>query len=715
MLKPITLLHRNLPRFIITKAQLRFRTLTLLPTHQEYERLPEIEQTLASIHSISVNPFFALLGLCKNKFILHKVHSLLIVHGLTGDRLYQTKLVSLYGFLGHVANARLVFDQIPNPDLSTCKVMIRWYFINDLYMDIVGFYTCMRKCLKENDNVVFSIVLKACSELRDIEEGRKVHCHIIKAGNPDSFVLTGLVDVYAKCGEVESSRDVFDEIVDRNVVCWTSMIVGYVQNDCAEEGLILFNRMRNGLVEGNQHTIGSVFTACTKLGALHQGKWVHGYVIKNGIELNSYLVTALVDMYSKCGFIDDARYIFDECSIIDLVSWTAMIVGYTQHGYPNQALNLFTDKKWVDILPNSVTVATVISACGQAGSSKFGRLVHGIGIKLGLEDANVTNALVDMYAKCGMIGDAHYLFEMVSNKDVITWNSIISGLTQNGSAYEALRLFHQMRSEYLRPDAVTLVTVLSACASVGALLVGYSLHAQSIKEGLLSCRNVYIGTTLLSFYAKCGDAESARLVFDEMEEKNRITWSAMIGGYGTQGDGSNSLALFNDMLKEKLEPSDVTFTALLSACSHVGMVGEGQRYFDSMCQKYNFIPSMKHYACMVDLLSRAGRLEEAQDFIEKMPIQPDVSIYGAFLHGCSLHSRYDLGELGVRRLLELHPDDACYYVLMSKLYASDGRWSQAYEVRELMKARDLSKSPGWSLVEMEDIDSELPPLRVASA
>lgn len=437
--------------------------------------------------------------------------------------------------------------------------------------------------------------------------------------------------------------------------------------------------------------------ACTKLGALHQGKWVHGFVIKNGIELNSYLVTAIVDMYSKCGFIDDARYIFDECCIIDLVSWTAMIVGYTRHGYPNQALNLFTDKKWVDILPNSVTVATVISACGQAGSSKFGRLVHGIGIKLGLEDANVTNALVDMYAKCGMIGDAHYLFEMVSNKDVITWNSIISGLTQNGFAYEALRLFHQMRSEYLRADAVTLVIVLSACASVGALLVGYSLHAHSIKEGLLSCHNVYIGTTIISFYAKCGDAESARLVFDEMEEKNRITWSAMIGGYGMQGDGSNSLALFDDMLKEKLEPSDATLTALLSACSHAGMVGEGQRYFDSMFQKYNFIPSMEHYACMVDLLSRAGRLEEAQDFIEKMPIQPDVSIYGAYLHGCSLHSRYDLGELGVRRLLELHPDDDCYYVLMSKLYASDGRWSQAYKVRELMKERDLSKSPGWKL------------------
>ncbi|KAH7847552.1 hypothetical protein Vadar_027472 [Vaccinium darrowii] len=652
------------------------------------------------------------MGLCKSVSSLQKIHSLLIVHGLTSNLLFQTKLVSLYGLFGRVRTARVVFDTIPNPDIYSYKVMIRWYFLNDLYEELVGIYNGLRKCLRECDNVVFSVVLKACSELGDIDGGRRVHCEIVKVGSPDGFVMTGLVDMYAKCGEVECSREVFDDIVDRNVVSWTSMIVGYVQNDYAEEGLVLFNQMRDGLVEGNQYTYGSIVTACTKLGALHQGKWVHGCLIKNGIEFNSFLVASLVDMYVKCRVIGDARSLFDEHHVIDLVSWTTMIVGYTQSGHPNEALELFTDEKWEAILPNAVTTASVLSACAQLSFLNLGRSIHSLGIKLGLEDPIVTNALVDMYAKCHSIEDAQFLFEMVSDKNLVAYNSIISGYSQNGSSYEALKLFHKMRSEHLVPDAVTVVTVLSACASLGALPVGSSLHAYSIKGGLLSS-SVYIGTSLVNFYAKCGEAESARIVFDGMKKKNRITWAAMIGGYGMQGDCGGSVALFTDMLKEKLEPNNVIFTSILSACSHTGRVGEGLVYFNSMCQKYNIVPSRKHYVCMVDLLARAGRLDEAWDFVANIPFKPDVSLFGAFLNGCNLHSRFDLGEAAVKRMIELHPDEACYYVIMSNLYTSSGRWHQANQVRELMKKRGLIKSPGCSRVDMEMEENFSPP-RVAS-
>ncbi|XP_057509100.1 pentatricopeptide repeat-containing protein At2g03380, mitochondrial [Actinidia eriantha] len=699
----------------INKSHLQCRrTLYSSQTHQQFqEQFLEIDHSVASIRSISSNPFFSLLGICRNLSSLKKIHALLVVHGLTSDLLFQTKLVSLYGSYAQIKSARLVFDKIPNPDNYSCKVMIRWYFLNDLYSELIEFYICLRKCLREHDNIVFSIVLKACSELCDFDEGRKAHCQIVKVGSPDSFVLTGLVDMYAKCGEVECSREVFDEIDDRNVVSWTSMIVGYVQNNCAEEGLMLFNQMRDRLCEGNQYTFASIVTACTKLGALHQGKWVHGFVIKKGIDLDSFSGTPLVDMYVKCGAIGDARSLFDELHTFDLVSWTAMIVGYTQNGYPDEALKLFIDKRWAGILANTVTAASVLSACAQSGNSKLGRSVHSVGIKLGIaDDHTVTNALVDMYAKCRMIEDARFLFETVSVKNLVTWNSIISGYFQNGSAYEAVKLFHQMRSVHLVPDAITVVTLLSACASLGALSDGSSLHAYSLKQGLPSS-SVYIGTAFVNFYAKCGDPESARMVFDGMIEKNRITWSAMIGGYGMQGDCSGSLALFNDMLKEKLEPNDVIFMSILSACSHTGMVGEGLKYFDSMCQQYNFVPSMKHYVCMVDLLARAGRLDEAWDFIENMPMEPDVSLFGAFLNGCNLHLRFDLGEAAAKKMIELHPDDACYYVLMCNLYTSSGRWNQANQVRELMKRRGLIKSPGRSQVEMDIFDDFSPP-RVAS-
>ncbi|KAK6280927.1 hypothetical protein POUND7_014752 [Theobroma cacao] len=699
MKRLLTFFHRQ--GFVsLTRRKPCFQLRCLSYTTDHPLEYPSMDRTLASMHSISLNACFALLGLCRNIDSLKKVHALFVINGIKGDLLCDTKLVSLYGLFGHVGYARLMFDQIPDPDFYSWKVMIRWYFLNDLCMEIIGFYARMRMSVRMCDNVVFSVVLKACSEMRDIDEGRKVHCQIVKVGNPDSFVQTGLVDMYAKCGEIECSRKVFSEIIDRNVVSWTSMIAGYVQNDCAEDALVLFNRMREAMVEGNEFTLGSLVTACGKLGALHQGKWVHGYVIKNGIELNSYSVTTLLDMYVKCGSIRDARSVFDELSSVDLVSWTAMIVGYSQSGFPDEALKLFIDKKWFGILPNAVTIASLLSACAQLSNLSFGRLVHALGIQLGLKDSTVINALVDMYAKCGMIGDARYIFETVSDKNIIAWNSIISGYSQNGSAYEAFELFHQMRSKSVSPDAVTVVSIFSACASLGALQVGSSLHAYSTKGGLLSS-SVYVGTAVLNFYAKSGDSKSARAIFDSMGEKNTVTWSAMIGGYGIQGDSSGSLALFNDMVKENVEPNEVIFTTILSACGHTGSLGEGWKYFNSMCQDYNFVPSMKHYACMVDMLARAGRLEEAWDFIDKLPIQPDLSLFGAFLHGCGLHSRFDLGEVAIKKMLDLHPDRGCYYVLISNLYASDGRWTQVNQVRELMKHRGLSKDPACSITEMD--------------
>lgn len=688
---------------------LQWRTLTHANYQLPLSEPPELSYTLASMDVFSY-PCFSLLRFCRSIDSLKKIHALLIVDGLRNDIICGTKLVSLYGSLGRVQNARLVFDQMRDPDLYSSKVMLRWYFLNDLYSEVIEFHNRMRKCFSEQDNIVFSIVLKACSELRNIDEGRKVHCQVEKVGNPDSFVLTGLVDMYAKCGWIESSRAVFDEILDGNVVSCTSMIVGYVENDCAKEGLVLFNRMREGFVEANPFMLGSLVSACTKLGALHQGRWVHGCVIKNGNEHNSLLGTALLDMYVKCGDIRDAQSMFNELSTVDLVSWTAMIVGYSQMGYPDEALKLFTDKKWVHLLPNSITLASVISSCAQLGNLSLGRSIHGLGIKLGLEESIMGNSLMDMYAKCRMVGEARYIFETILEKDVVAWNSIISGYMQNGCAYQALQLFNQMRSELFSPDSITLVNVLSACTSLGALQVGSALHAYSIKGGLLAS-NIFVGTTLLNFYAKCGDVKSSRLVFDGMEEKNTVTWSAMIGGYGMQGDSSRSLALFSEMLKQDLEPNEVIFMAILSTCSHAGMSGQGWGYFNSICQQYKFVPSKKHYACIVDFLARAGRLEEALEFIEKMPVQPDISLFGAFLHGCGLHSRFDLGEGVIKKVLELDPDEACYFVLISNLYALDGRWNQVNQVRELMRKRKLNKSPGCSLVEM-NIRNDISPARM---
>ncbi|KAL9226172.1 hypothetical protein vseg_002014 [Gypsophila vaccaria] len=679
-------------------------------------RLPLTELTISSIRSISSNPSFILLGTCRKLVSLRKVHAILTVHGLTHvtDLPTLTKLISSYGSFGCLRSARRVFDTIAIADLYCFKVMLRWYFLNNFHRETIMLYNCLRKCLRECDDIVFSNVLKACCVLRVVDKGREVHCHMVKFGSLDCFVLTSLVDVYAKCGEIEAARGVFDEIEDRNVVSWTSLIAGYVKNDCAEEGLSLFNRMRVSLVDGNQFTLGSLVTGCGKLGALHQGKWLHGYVIKAGIDVNAFLATALLDMYVKCRSVKDARAVFDEFSpTADLVCWTAMIVGHSQCGQPSEALKLFVKGRCAGIVPNCLTIASVLSSCAQVGDLIMGRLVHCFATVNGLDDSDVKHALIDMYAKCRLMVKSRCIFDLMLGRDVIAWNSIISGYTQNGYGLEALKLFRQMTLESVSPDAVTLVSVISACASVSAISIGSSLHAVSIKEGL-SHGNTYVGTALLNFYAKCGDAIDGRKVFDEMGVRNEVTWSSMIRGYGMHGDGEESFALFNDMLKDNIEPNEVVFTVILSACSHSGKVGEGWNYFTSMCQEYNFVPSMKHYSSMVDILSRAGKLADALDFIQKMPVQPDSSVLGAFLHGCSLHSQFELGEVVAKRMLETHPKEACYYVLLYKLYASDGRWEKADEIRRMMKDRRLSKSPGWSSSEMDLCDDQFPSLQMCS-
>ncbi|CAH8387525.1 unnamed protein product [Eruca vesicaria subsp. sativa] len=647
----------------------------------------------------SIPTLLRLLTNCKSIDSLRKAHVILTVTGSTCDISRATKLVSLYGSFGCTKDARLVFDQIPEPDFYLWKVMLSCYHQNRESLEVVKIYSLMRK--HGLDNIVFSIALKACAEMCDLDNGRKIHCDVFKVEGCDEIVLTGVVDMYGKCGEMKSACRVFEGIALRNVVSWTSMIAGFVKNGLCEEGLGVFNKMRGSSVLGNEVTYGTLVTACGKLGVLHQGKWLHGCLIKSGIEMGSCLVTSLLDMYVKCGDVSNARRVFDDYSHVDLVMWTAMIVGYTHNGSANEALSLFQRMKEVGIKPNCVTVASVLSGCGLVGNLELGRLVHGLSIKAGLWDTNVANALVHMYAKCYQNREAMYVFEMESEKDLVAWNSIISGFSQNGSVHEALFLFHRMNSESVTPNGVTVASLFSACASLGSLALGSSLHAYSLKLGFLASSSVHVGTALLDFYAKCGDAESARAVFNTIEDKNTITWSAMIGGYGKQGDREGSIELFEEMLKKEQKPNESTFTSILSACSHTGMVNEGKKYFNSMYKDYNVTPSTKHYTCMVDMLARAGELEQALDVIEKMPIQPDVRCFAAFLHGCGMHSRFDLGEIVIKKMLDLHPDDASYYVLVSNLYASDGRWSQAKEVRNLMKQRGLSKVAGHSTMETE--------------
>jgi pentatricopeptide repeat protein len=551
------------------------------------------------------------------------------------------------------------------------------------------------------DDVVISFALKACVRSADFGYGRRLHCDAVKAGGADDFVMNSLVDMYAKAGDLDFARKVFDRIPSRNVVSWTAMLSGYVQNGFPGDALLLFIDMRQENVRPSEYTWTCALAACTLLGVLHQGRWIHGSVIKHGLISNSFISAALLDMYVKCREVKDGRLLFDELTCIDLVLWTTMIVGYTQNGSPIAALHLFLDKKFLSIVPSSVTIATVLSASAQLRDLSLGRSIHCMVIKLGAAEGDVVmNVLVDMYAKCRAVSDANSLFGRILNKDVVTWNSMIAGYAENDMGLDALVLFKKMRLQGASPDPISLVNTVSACVCLDDLLIGKCFHTYAIKHAFMS--NIYINTALLNLYNKCADLPSARRVFDEMGDRNSVTWCAMIGGYGMQGDSTGSIELFNEMLKDSIHPNDVVFTSILSICSHTGMVTAGKKYFDSMAQHFNITPSMKHYACMVDVLARAGNLEEALEFIEKMPMQADTSVWGAFLHGCRLHSRLEFGEEAIKRMMAFHPENPDLYVLMSNLYTSYGMWDKSLVVRRWMQERGLVKVPGCSSIGSEN-------------
>eukprot|EP01018_Ginkgo_biloba_P029665 Gb_20774 [translate_table: standard] len=542
----------------------------------------------------------------------------------------------------------------------------------------------------------YASLLQTCMSIKILNQ---IHAHMLITGlYHDVYWGTKLVKVYSKYGSLSNARLVLDKIQNRNVFLWNAIIRGYASNGFCEATLALYCQMQQEGIQPDEYTFPFVLKACAGLSALEEGKKIHHNIVRSGFRVDIFVATALIDMYAKCGSIDDARKVFDKMSTRDVVSWSAMIAGYAHNGRASEALTLFHQMQLEDMKPNSVTFACVLPACAQLGAMQQGKLIHDYIIRSGFEsDVIVGTALIDMYAKCGSLEIARKLFDKMSERNVVSWSAMIAGYAQNGHANEALKLFDQMQLLGVKPDSVTMVSVLQACAHLGALQQGKWIHDYIIRNHFEA--DVSVGTALIDMYAKCGSVEVARQCFDKMPKRNVISWSAMISGYGMHGHGDDALTLFSQMQETNTLPDDITFISVLSACGHAGLVDEGWHYFNCMSQYYCITPRAKHYACMVDLLGRAGHLNEAQDFIKRMPLEPDAGVWGALLSACRTHGNIELGKRVAERLFGLEPENAGYYVLLSNIYATAGRWEDVATVRMMMKERGLKKTPGCSFIE----------------
>lgn len=408
----------------------------------------------------------------------------------------------------------------------------------------------------------------------------------------------------------------------------------------------------------------------------------------------------LLYIYAQHKALDEARVLFNTMNDKDAVSWSVMIGGFAKAGDYVNCLITFRDLVRSGFLLDNYTVPFVVRTCRNTLNLQMGRVVHQIVYKDGLHlDLFVSAALVDMYAKCGVIDDAREMFDKMPTRDLVTWTVMIAAYAECGNGNESLVLFERMMDEGVVPDTVAMVTVAFACAKLGVM------HKAELVHDYISRKrynlNVILGTAMIDMYAKCGSIVAARRIFDMMTEKNVVSWSAMIAAYGIHGHGRKALDLFPMMLQSGILPNRITFVSILSACSHAGLVDEGLQFFYSMQDDYHIEPDVKHYTCMVDLLGRAGRLDEASELTDSMKIEKDEGLWGALLGACRIHCNIWLAEKAATCLLELQPRNPGYYVLLSNIYANAGRWEDVARVRELMTSRRLKKIPGWTWIEVD--------------
>ncbi|ONK81866.1 uncharacterized protein A4U43_C01F33670 [Asparagus officinalis] len=536
--------------------------------------------------------------------------------------------------------------------------------------------------------------------------GREAHFVALKTGSCDDvFVGSSLLNMYCKLGLVPDARKVFDRMHERNSVTWAAMVSGYAGGRCGVEGFELFRLMVGGdECSPNEFVITSVLSAVSLPEFVQMGIQVHGCVIKNGLASFVAVENSLVTFYSKCECLDDAARVFFSSGDRTPITWSAMVTGYAQNGEPLKALRLFLRMQSEGVRPSEFTFVGVLSACSDMISFVEGKQIHAYLVKLGFElQAYVKSALVDMYAKCGNLDDARKGFEALNEAcgvDTVLWTAMIGGYVSNGQEEEALALFVLMQKDCILPNNLTFATAFRACSSLAALEQGKQIHALALKYGF--GLGIPLGSALSTMYAKSGNLDDCRLVFRKMPQRDVVAWNSIISGFSQNGFGMEALDLFEEMKLDGVEPDDVTFINLLFACSHMGLVERGWSYFKSMYDEHGLAPKLEHYACMVDILSRAGLLEKAKNFVESVPIDHRTCLWRIVLGACRKPQYFDIGAYAGERLMELGSRDSSAYNLLSNIYAAWRRWDDVERVRRMMKLRGVSKDPGCSWLELHN-------------
>lgn len=627
-------------------------------------------------------------------------------------------LVNLYRKCGDFGAVYKVFDRISERNQVSWNSMISSLCSFEKWEMALEAFRCMLDEDVEPSSFTLVSVALACSNLpipEGLMLGKQVHAYSLRKGELNSFIINTLVAMYGKLGKFASSEVLLGSFEGRDLVTWNTVLSSLCQNEQFLEALEYLREMVLEGVEPDGFTISSVLPVCSHLEMLRTGKEMHAYALKNGsLDENSFVGSALVDMYCNCKQVLSGRRVFDGIFDRKIGLWNAMITGYAQNEHDEEALSLFIEmEESAGLLANTTTMASVVPACVRSNAFSRKEAIHGFVMKRGLDgDRFVQNALMDMYSRLGKIDIAEVIFGKMEDRDLVTWNTMITGYVFSERHEDALLMLYKMQNferkasegasrVVLKPNSITLMTILPSCAALSALAKGKEIHAYAFKNNLAT--DVAVGSALVDMYAKCGCLHMSRKVFDQIPIKNVITWNVIVMAYGMHGNGQDAIDLLKMMMVQKVKPNEVTFISVFAACSHSGMVDEGLRIFYNMKNDYGVEPSSDHYACVVDLLGRAGRVKEAYQLTNMMPLGFDkAGAWSSLLGACRIHNNLEIGEIAAQNLILLEPNVASHYVLLANIYSSAGLWDKATEVRRKMKEKGVRKEPGCSWIEYGD-------------
>ncbi|KAK9109380.1 hypothetical protein Sjap_017440 [Stephania japonica] len=503
----------------------------------------------------------------------------------------------------------------------------------------------------------------------------------------DVVTWTTVISGYIKCGLIREARNLFDRAdAKKNVVTWTAMLGGYVRANQVSEAEKVFDRMSHkNVVSWNTMIDGYV-----RSGRVSEGLDLFERMPERNVVSWNTVITAL----SQCGRIDEARRLFDAMRERDVITWTTLVAGLSRNGRIDEARELF------DLMPEKNVVSWNAMVTGYAQNLRIEEALE-LFERMPERDLPSWNTMITGFIQNGNLKQAQKLFNEMRERNVVTWTTLITGYVQDGQSEEALKLFSRMQIDKVRPNQGTFVSVLSACSNLAGLGEGKQVH-QMISKTVYQ-DSAFVESALISMYSKCGELGLAREIFDRSNHRDLVSWNSMIAAYAHHGDGKEAILLMNEMKRSGLKPDDVTYVGLLFACGHSGLVDEGLKYFDELVNDGSIEVREDHYACLVDLCGRAGKLEKAFDIVERSGLtKQSACIWGALLAGCSFHGDVKIGKLAAKRLLMVEPDNAGTYMLLSNIYASSGKWKEAAKVRLKMKDKGLKKQPGCSWIEVEN-------------